>query len=281
MNFSTKFNPILVGTAIIALVQPQIVFALTAPEVNAIAKQILVRIDGAKTGSGVIVDHQGSTYTVLTNWHVLEEMGTYNINTQDGKIYQIDASKVRRIPGVDLAEVQFTSKQDYKPAKLCDSGGVTEGMTVYVAGWADPDAFSNKSSYTFLDGRISRIVPSPLNGYGLVYSNPAKVGTSGGPVLDEQGCVIGINGQAKFNPITKVTEFSGIPINLYNPLVKTLTGHNNWVDTLAISRDGKILVSGSADNTIKIWQLPTGNLIRTLTGHSNSRSWNANNRGIC
>ena len=51
-------------------------------------------------------------------------------------------------------------------------------------------------------------------------------------------------------------------------LVNTLTGHSDGVDSLAISPDGKILVSGSGDKSIKIWNLPTGKLKSTLTGHS-------------
>ncbi|MGI2909362.1 protein kinase domain-containing protein [Tolypothrix sp. VBCCA 56010] len=51
-------------------------------------------------------------------------------------------------------------------------------------------------------------------------------------------------------------------------LIRTLTGHSNWVCSVAISPDGQTLVSASADKTIKIWNLADGTLIRTLTGHS-------------
>lgn len=50
--------------------------------------------------------------------------------------------------------------------------------------------------------------------------------------------------------------------------VYTLPGHSSFVNSLAISPDGKIMASGSWDKTIKIWNLETAELIGTLTGHS-------------
>lgn len=48
----------------------------------------------------------------------------------------------------------------------------------------------------------------------------------------------------------------------------TLTGHTNNVVSISYSPDGNSLASGSADNTLKIWNASTGILERTLTGHS-------------
>ncbi len=50
----------------------------------------------------------------------------------------------------------------------------------------------------------------------------------------------------------------------------TLTGHSGAINSLAISPDGKTLVSGSGDSTIKIWNLGTGTLQNTLTGHTDA-----------
>lgn len=51
-------------------------------------------------------------------------------------------------------------------------------------------------------------------------------------------------------------------------LANTLTGHSQDVRSVVIDPEGKIVASGSFDGTIKIWNLETGELIRTLTGHS-------------
>jgi len=51
-------------------------------------------------------------------------------------------------------------------------------------------------------------------------------------------------------------------------LAKTLSGHSDSVWSVALSPDGQTLVSGSQDQTIKVWHLDTGKLLRTLAGHS-------------
>ncbi|MCT7981984.1 serine/threonine protein kinase [Laspinema sp. A4] len=53
-------------------------------------------------------------------------------------------------------------------------------------------------------------------------------------------------------------------------LSNTLTGHSQDVRSVAVSPDGRAIASGSFDGTIKIWNLETGTLIRTLTGHSDA-----------
>lgn len=46
--------------------------------------------------------------------------------------------------------------------------------------------------------------------------------------------------------------------------------HMKGVRALAITSDGKMLASGSGDKTIKLWTLPEGRLLTTLTGHADS-----------
>ena len=51
--------------------------------------------------------------------------------------------------------------------------------------------------------------------------------------------------------------------------LKTLEGHSNYVRSVAYSPDGTKIISGSEDNTIKIWDANTGECLKTLEGHSN------------
>ncbi|PSO61773.1 MAG: hypothetical protein BRC53_10980 [Cyanobacteria bacterium SW_6_48_11] len=48
----------------------------------------------------------------------------------------------------------------------------------------------------------------------------------------------------------------------------TLTGHSDWVSSLAISTDGRFLASASWDKSLRLWELATGNLIESCCEHS-------------
>jgi WD40 repeat protein len=37
--------------------------------------------------------------------------------------------------------------------------------------------------------------------------------------------------------------------------LKTLTGHNFWIESLVISKDKKHLISGSCDKSVKVWNI--------------------------
>ena len=47
----------------------------------------------------------------------------------------------------------------------------------------------------------------------------------------------------------------------------TLEGHWSDVRSVSFSPDGSLLASGSSDDTIRLWDVKTGNLLHTLTGH--------------
>jgi len=50
--------------------------------------------------------------------------------------------------------------------------------------------------------------------------------------------------------------------------VGTLTGHTSWIRSLAFSPDGTLLVSGSSDMTVKLWDMQTGGVVRTFEGQN-------------
>ena len=78
-----------------------------------------------------------------------------------------------------------------------------------------------------------------------------------------------VNATVDFSePAVPVTEDSLQRAIVSSQVRLTLRGHKKSVYSVAFSRDGKTLASGSDDNTVKLWDAATGQELRTLGGHS-------------
>ncbi len=195
MNRSHLFLSGLFGTsaALVWVCPPAL--ALNAQAISQIAKGTTVRIVSQTAGSGVLIKQDGSTYTVLTAAHVVASADNYEVITPDGQ--QVQPTTIKKLPGVDLALVQFNSNRSYQVIDLGDSGQVSEGSLSYVAGFPLRTQAISETIYNFTEGKITANAGRALqDGYALVYSNNTLPGMSGGPVLNEQGKLIGIHGRA-------------------------------------------------------------------------------------
>jgi serine/threonine protein kinase len=83
---------------------------------------------------------------------------------------------------------------------------------------------------------------------------------------------LGVSGRQQPLPSASATTPAPTPVQLGRvadgSLVRTLTGHTDWVYSVSFSPDGSLLASGSEDKTIKLWRVADGSLVRTLTGHT-------------
>jgi tetratricopeptide (TPR) repeat protein len=180
------------------------------------ASQFTVLISGQNPGSGVIFAKTGNTYYVLTAKHVVATPDEYEIIDADKKRHPLDYSKVKKLPNIDLAVVQFTSNQAYRVARLGNSQQVQEGNGVFVAGWPVPNAAITQPTRVVTKGEIAGLQTGGADGYELLYSNTTSPGMSGGPVLNARGELIGIHGRADGTQERGKTGLNlGIPINLF------------------------------------------------------------------
>jgi tetratricopeptide (TPR) repeat protein len=194
-------------------------WGISSVEVGKIAKAITISINPStdNAGSGVIIQKQGNSYTVLTAGHVTNNISNSSILiTPDGKKHQFKLLK--RSPDKDLATIKFESSSNYSIIKLGDAAKSTEGATIYVSGFPATTKAIKKSVYSFTEGKVqANANQEDSEGYSLTYSNSTLPGMSGGPVLNDEGELIAIHGQGDVKEVSNPT---------IDPTVRIKTGFN-------------------------------------------------------
>ena len=194
-------------------------------DISNIARQITVRIESTEPGSGVLISQQGNTYYVLTTKHVVDQSDNYSVITPNGVVHSIADIDIRRIPGVDLAVLSFTSNQAYSVATIGDSNSAIQTAPIWIAGFPLPEQENVAAPYYITNGQITaRPLLTNSDGYGLTYSSITLAGMSGGPLLNQQGHLIGIHGLSETESHTRQQGVAtptpgwsnlGIPINIF------------------------------------------------------------------
>jgi S1-C subfamily serine protease len=146
---------------------------------------------GDALGSGFVVDTQGH---IVTNDHVVDGASSISVEFEDGATY--DATLVGADASTDVAVIKVDApSSELTPLQLGDSSSVGVGDAVVAIG--SPLGLDE----TVTSGIVSalhRTITSPNN-----FSIPDAIqtdaainhGNSGGPLLDLEGRVIGINSQ--------------------------------------------------------------------------------------
>lgn len=153
----------------------------TSIDVYRVASPAVVTIStGRSGGSGSIVSPEG---LILTNEHVVRAArgGVVSVNTTTGKRYtgQVIATDRQN----DLALVRLNTSDRFPTVRLSNSGGIQVGQRVFAIG--SPFGLSG----TLTTGILSRVA---RNG-DLQTDAALNPGNSGGPLLNSQGELIGVN----------------------------------------------------------------------------------------
>ena len=192
--------------------------------IKQIAKSITVKIlSKGFLGTGTLINKQGKIYTVITNDHVLNAAEPpYQIQTPDGRIYEAQVSQLVKFGDDDLGLLQFNSDQVYEIASVGNSSALTVGDEVFASGFT-----SENKEMIFTNGNLSLLLDKPLEGgYQIGYINDIYKGMSGGPLLNIQGELVGINGVHK-NPLWEVTELYADGSEPCKP-IQDIIPRNSW-----------------------------------------------------
>jgi hypothetical protein len=280
---------ILTGAVTVAAVvgQQYAASAKTAQEIAQLAILTTVEVNNtlgfSASGSGVIIAKQGNIYTVLTTNHVVASLAQeYSIRTHLEKNYR--AIRIQRLPkndkDIDLALVQFQSREEYPVAPMGESERAVVGSSIYVAGYPLPIAFGAERKLEFTGGIVSSRLARTSSGYGLRYQAVTRRGMSGGPVFDADGSVVGIHGQGDTVGTVKsqwngqIEEIktglnSAIPIDAFTALLsQTKPSGFDILSNISISRassqsqpnlgQGGFVCDTSTGEPVTVYQNPQG-----------------------
>lgn len=170
------------------------------PAIVAVDSQLT---DGISCGTGCIIEKDG---TILTSAHVLEEGNDIIVTMSNGQDYKATILK-RTNKNKDVALLKINVPYDLQTVKLGDSSKVKVGEKVFALG--NPFGFNG----TLTQGIVSRIDYTKNRIQTDAAINP---GSSGGPLLNSNGEVIGIN-QAIYNPDNNISNIGigfATPVNL-------------------------------------------------------------------
>lgn len=146
--------------------------------------------DSTAHGTGVVIKSNG---TILTNAHVVKDIENITVIFRNGESFPGTVTNIDELS--DLAVVRI-NKLGLKPIVLASPGDVLWGETVLAVG--TPLSLSMRNTVT--KGIISGI-DVPLTGayYPMLQTDAAiNAGNSGGPLVDMNGRLVGIN-SAKYS----------------------------------------------------------------------------------
>ena len=151
---------------------------------------------GLSKGSGFVWDDEGH---VVTNYHVIAkaQLATVTINVGGGELKEYHANLCGADPENDIAVLKvWAPKCLLKPVTCGSSSGLSKGDSVFAIG--HPSGFN----FTFTKGMVNNIVDKHHHNMGtsnalikgcIISNSDTTAGSSGGPLLDENGHVVGLN----------------------------------------------------------------------------------------
>jgi putative serine protease PepD len=203
--------------------------------VNASVVEITVTLNGGAApvapgggasqaqGSGFVYDTSGH---VVTNAHVVDSASSVQVRFSNGKTY--DAKVVGVDASTDLAIIDVDApSSELRPLVLADSSALHVGDEVVAIG--SPFGLENTLT-TGVVSALGRSMQAP-NGYtipGSIQTDAAiNHGNSGGPLLDMEGRVIGVNAQIESDSGGSDGVGFAIPSNTVKSIVGQLLEHGS------------------------------------------------------
>jgi len=166
------------------------------------------------TGSGFIISADGS---ILTNNHVIDHADRITVTLADGR--RVHARVVGADPDTDVALIRIDPSGPLPVAPLGDSSRLRVGDWVCAIG--NPMNYSHSVTVGVVSFLGRKLFDSSLDNY-IQTDAAINLGSSGGPLINTQGQVIGINAAISWR--ARDIGFA-VPINVARAILPQLRAH--------------------------------------------------------
>ena len=210
-----------------------------------VSKTYILRVENqSEPGSGFFMKI-GTSLFFITAKHVLGLSGeSVKIFFLDGRMLDLPLISQLPISGIDIVIVPINDSQYNGYAPTISAKGLILGEELIVWGYPVTKEKLNNT----LSSRIGKYVGESIksdSGYDLIYSATTQVGFSGGPILNNNGNVVGVHGRSESRPdkngsSQRTGNALGIPISIIQAALEKSSSSGSsekQVNLIALQKD--------------------------------------------
>ena len=146
------------------------------------------------SGTGFVYRHDGDTYYLLTNYHVIEDGNHVTVTFTDGSIVETEIIGFDEYQ--DIAVLAIESNEEYTVAEIGNNDETRIGDTTFAVGAPLDSAYSWTVTRGIISGKDRMVEVEIANGNYIMRTLQTDAainsGNSGGPLCNANGEVIGI-----------------------------------------------------------------------------------------
>ena len=231
--------------------------------------------DVSGTGSGFIIDPSG---IAVTNNHVVTGAATVSVMLASEPTEELSAVVLGASECSDLAVIEIEG-EDFSTLPWGSADDVRQFRPVYSLGF--PVSMGETPQYTVTGGVVSQTNADGNTSWTAVRSvvqHDARIapGNSGGPLVDEDGAVLGVN----FSGIGALDQNFAIGVDVAEPIIDRLAAGDDheWIGLNGTAvRNENAAISGVWVNSVESGspadraQLEPGDLVLSMEGLSLAR----------
>ncbi len=228
--------------------------------------------DSVSAGSGIIIGENDEELLILTNYHVVENADELTVGFIDDEAYEAvvkgtDEAIDVAVAAVKLDDISDDTMSQIAIAEIGNSDDLELGQPVVAIGNA---LGYGQSVTTGIVSALNRTVELDTYTAEMIQTDAAiNGGNSGGPLLDMNGYVIGIN-SAKATATGVEGMGYAIPISDVSDIVEQLMNSKTRTEEVSEDLSAYIGITGEAvsDEMSMLYGIPEGVYITEVTENS-------------